>query len=262
LDDKIELNRRMNATLEEMARALFRAWFVDFDPVYARAAGEAPAHMPPETAALFPDSFGDDGLPMGWRMGTLGEVATSPRRGVKPADIDPTTPYIGLEHMPRRSVALDSWEGASKVGSQKSAMRRGEFLFGKLRPYFHKVGIVPVDGICSTDIVVVAPKKLEWAAFVLSVISSDEFVEHTNGSSSGTRMPRTSWKDMAAFRVAMPQRQAALAFEERCRPMRERILANIYESRTLADLRDALLPRLMSGELRVRDAEAMVGGGV
>jgi type I restriction enzyme S subunit len=262
LDDKIELNRRMNATLEEMARALFRAWFVDFDPVHARAAGEAPAHLPPETAALFPDSFGEDGLPEGWRMGILGEVATSPRRGVKPADIDPTTPYIGLEHMPRRSVALDSWEGASKVGSQKSAMRRGEFLFGKLRPYFHKAGIVPVDGICSTDIVVVAPKKLEWAAFVLSVISSDEFVEHTNGSSSGTRMPRTSWKDMAAFSVAMPQRQAALAFEERCRPMRERILANIHESRTLADLRDALLPRLMSGELRVRDAEAMVGGGV
>ena len=65
LDDKIENNRRMNETLEEMARAIFKSWFVDFDPVHAKAAGNAPAHMDAETAALFPSSFGDDGLPMG-----------------------------------------------------------------------------------------------------------------------------------------------------------------------------------------------------
>lgn len=257
LDDKIELNRAMNATLEEMARGLFRSWFVDFDPVHARAAGEAPAGLSPETAALFPDSFAEDGLPVGWRMGRLGDIAVAPKRGVKPDAIDPSTPYIGLEHMPRRSVALDAWEAASKVGSQKSMMRQGEFLFGKLRPYFHKVGIVPVDGICSTDIVVVAPKDAEWAGFVLSVISSDAFVDHTNASSSGTRMPRTNWRDMAAFEVALPSTREAAAFERICNPMRQRIVANIHESRTLAELRDALLPRLMSGELRVREAEEM-----
>ena len=77
LDDKIELNRRMNATLEEMAPALFRSWFVDFDPVHARAAGQPPAHMQPETAALFPDSFGDDGLPEGWRMGSVADLVVT-----------------------------------------------------------------------------------------------------------------------------------------------------------------------------------------
>jgi len=74
LDDKIELNRRMSATLEEMARALYRSWFVDYDPVHARALGQPPGHMEPTTAALFPDSFGPDGLPKGWEMSTIGEV--------------------------------------------------------------------------------------------------------------------------------------------------------------------------------------------
>jgi type I restriction enzyme S subunit len=260
LDDKIELNRRMNETLEGMARALFRSWFVDFDPVHARAAGEAPAHMPPETAALFPARFNDDGLPEGWGDGVLGDVADASRRGVHPSQVAPETPYIGLEHMPKRTIALDSWESAGKVGSQKSIMRVGEFLFGKLRPYFHKVGIVPVDGICSTDIVVVRPRSQAWAGFVLAVISSDEFVDFTNASSSGTRMPRTNWKDMARFRVAIPTADVADAFEAISGPWRDKILQNIHESRTLAALRDALLPKLMSGELRVRDAEAMVEG--
>lgn len=76
LADKIELNRRMCATLEAMARALFRSWFVDFDPVRAKAEGQAPAHMDAATAALFPDRFGDDGLPVGWRRGAISDLFT------------------------------------------------------------------------------------------------------------------------------------------------------------------------------------------
>lgn len=258
LDDKIELNRRTCATLEAMARALFRSWFVDFDPVHAKAVGEAPAHMDPATAALFPDRFGEDGLPEGWREGMLGAIGDAPRVGVDPATVAPETPYIGLEHMPRRSVVLDAWDQAAGVGSQKSMMRAGDFLFGKLRPYFHKVGIAPVDGVCSTEIVVVRPKHPAWAAFVLAVISSDEFVEHTNASSAGTRMPRTNWRDMGAYPLTLPPTDVAQAFERITAPFRAEIVAKVHENRTLATLRDTLLPRLMSGELRVREAEARV----
>lgn len=258
LDDKIELNRRMAATLEEMARALYRSWFVDFDPVKAKAEGLAPAFMDEATAALFPDRLGDDGLPEGWRRGHLSDVALNPRTGVKPEQIDPSTPYIGLEHMPRRSIRLGDWGAAENVGSQKSAMRRDDFLFGKLRPYFHKVGISPVDGICSTDIIVVRPKAPEWASFVLSVISSDAFVEHTNAGSSGTRMPRTNWKDMGRYDVVLPPVAVAAAFEAALSSMRDRIVASVHEARTLAALRDTLLPKLMSGELRVGEAREQV----
>lgn len=258
LDDKIELNRRMAGTLEEMARALYRSWFVDFDPMKAKAEGLAPAFMDEATAALFPDRFGDDGLPEGWNFGKLGDVAITPRNGVKPEQIDPDTPYIGLEHMPRRSIALFDWGTAADISSQKSLMSKGDFLFGKLRPYFHKVGIVPIDGFCSTDIVVVRPKSPDWGSFVLAVISSDEFVEHTNSGSSGTRMPRTSWGEMARYEVVLPNPEIVARFEEITKPWRDRIVEIARENRTLAALRDTLLPKLMSGELRVSEAREQV----
>ncbi len=258
LDDKIELNRRMSATLEEMARSLYRSWFVDFDPVHAKMEGRQPAFMDEATAALFPERFGEDGLPEGWTHGCLGDVAVNPRTVVKPDQIDPSTPYIGLEHMPKRCITLGDWGSAGDIGSQKSAMSKGDFLFGKLRPYFHKVGISPVDGICSTDIIVVRPATTAWGAFVLSVISSDEFVEHTNAGSSGTRMPRTNWKDMARYETVIPSEEVATAFEAILAPVRARIIEGVHEAKTLAALRDSLLPKLMSGEIRIGAAREQI----
>jgi len=261
LDDKIALNRRMNETLEGLARALFKDWFVDFGPTRAKASGAKP-DLPPETLSLFPDRLDDNGLPEGWEMGALADIAQSPRRGVKPADVGEDTPYIGLEHMPRRSIALTDWDGAAKVSSNKSRFRKGEFLFGKLRPYFHKVGVAAVDGICSTDIVVVTPKAEEWAALTLACISSDDFVEYTNAGSTGTKMPRTSWKIMGAYEMCIPHRELAQAYQTLVGPMIEKIIENIHQSRTLAQTRDLLLPKLMSGALRVGAAEEIVEGAL
>ena len=169
----------MNETLEAMARAIFKDWFVDFGPTRAKAEGRAP-YLAPKLWDLFPDALDDEDKPEGWKQGTLANVADSPRRGVSPADVAVDTPYIGLGHMPRRSIALSEWDGAGNVTSNKSVFKEGEFLFGKLRPYFHKVGFAPFDGICSTDIVVVIPRASDWAAFTLACLSSDEFVEYTD----------------------------------------------------------------------------------
>lgn len=256
--DKIELNRQMNETLEEMARSTFKSWFVDFDPVVAKAAGQAPAHMSADTAALFPATFNEKGLPDGWEEGLLGNVATNPKRIVKPDQVHRETPYIGLEHMPRKSVALGEWEFADKVTSTKTEFKKGEFLFGKLRPYFHKVGIAPINGICSTDIVVVAPKQPHWSAFTLACISTTEFVNYTNQASTGTKMPRTSWKIMSDYSLVLPPKEVAEAFENFANPLLQKITANIHQNNTLADLRDTLLPKLMSGEIRLRDVEKAV----
>lgn len=258
LDDKIELNRKTAATLEAMARALYRSWFVDFDPVHAKSQGRPPAHMDPATAALFPDTFGEDGLPEGWRNGTLGDVARNVRDQIQPSEVDAETPYIGLEHIPRRALSISDWGTAEKVSSAKTAMRRGQFLFGKLRPYFHKVGLVPADGICSTDILVIEARANHLRALVANVISSDEFVSNADSSSSGTRMPRANWRDMARFEIALPNDNVARAFSREVNPMHERLLSIIEENRTLATLRDTLLPRLMSGDLRVGEAREQV----
>lgn len=264
LDDKIELNRRMIETLEAMARSLFKSWFVEFDPVRAKAEGRDPG-LPKLVADLFPARFVDSELgelPEGWEVGKLGDVAEHPRRGVQAESIDPDMPYIALEHMPKRCVALSDWGVAKGLESNKYEFRKGEILFGKLRPYFHKVGVAPIDGVCSTDIVVVAPQEPHWFAFVLGLVSSDKFVEYTNAGSTGTKMPRTSWADMARYELARPPTLIASAFTEMIRPSVERIIAGIHESRSLAALRDALLPKLISGELRVKHAEKFIGRAV
>ncbi len=212
----------------------------------------------PSIAALFPDRFVDSELgeiPKGWEVGKLTDVAEHPRRGVQPNDINLETSYIALENMPKRCIALSEWSTAVGVGSNKYEFRRGEFLFGKLRPYFHKVGIAPVGGVCSTDIVVVAPNANFWSSFVLFCISSDEFVAYTDQTSTGTRMPRTSWKTMGQFEICLPTESLAALFQSIAQPMIDRIIANCHESRALAILRDTLLPKLVSGELRLRGRE-------
>ena len=254
LDDKIELNRRMSETLEEMARALFRSWFVDFDPMRAKAEGR-PSGLPPALDALFPASFEASELgeiPAGWEVQTLGDIAVERRLAVSLGAMAPETPYIGLDHMPRRSIALSEWGTAEGLASNKSSFEQGDILFGKLRPYFHKVGVAPLDGVCSTDIVVLSPASDGWFGFVLGHASSDEFVDYTDAGSTGTRMPRTKWKDMARYSIPLPDRTLAVAFTERVEAWVTRIASAIHESRALAEQRDALLPRLVSGRINTR----------
>ena len=263
LDDKIELNRRMSETLEAMARALFKAWFVDFEPVRAKMEGrwqrgQSLPGLPAHLYDIFPDRLVESELgeiPEGWDVGRLGDVAQSPRRTVQPDRIEPDTPYIALEHMPRHSITLSDWSTADGLESNKFEFKKCEILFGKLRPYFHKVGVAPVDGVCSTDIVVVTPILSAWFGFVLGHVSSDVFVKYTDAGSTGTKMPRTSWADMARYEIVLPPEPVAEIFSKIVHPSIDRLIACIHESRTLAAIRDALLPKLISGEIRVKDAE-------
>ena len=254
LDDKIELNRRTNETLEAMARALFKSWFVDFAPVRAKAEGRDTG-LPDHIANLFPDRLVDSELgeiPEGWRVGKLANMSTASRQGVDPANLDGDMPYIGLEHMPRRSISLADWGNVEKVTSNKSIFKKGDILFGKLRPYFHKVGVAPIDGVCSTDIVVIVPKAMEWSAFATACVSSVDFIDYTDRSSTGTKMPRTSWKTMSAYPLCLPETPVIRAFQNIVQPILDRIITNIHEVRPLSALRGTLLPKLVSGQLRVR----------
>lgn len=256
LDDKIQLNRKMNATLEQIAQALFRSWFIDFDPVKAKAAGKQPQGIDAETAALFPSEFEQSELgmiPKGWRSGKLGEICYNYRETVSPEKIDPTTLYIGLEHMPRKSIALDEWSTGSLVESGKSRFIGGDILFGKLRPYFHKVGIAPIDGICSTDILVIRPKDINYFGIALSYLSSVEIISYADRLSNGAKMPRISWNDLAVYEIPIPPQQIVKIFSETISCIVGRIRANILEFKVLSSIRDIVLPQLISGKLRVYD---------
>ncbi len=261
LDDKIELNRQMNETLEAVARALFKSWFVDFDSVRAKMEGRDTG-LPRDIADLFPDRLVDSEMgevPEGWEVATLGDIAALRRKGVDPASEASDTPYIGLADMPRGSIALPNWGAAGSVSSRKSVFKAGDILFGKLRPYFHKVGIAPVDGLCSTDIVVLGARQPKWSALVLACVSSSAFVAHTSQTATRTKMPRTSWPAMRRYQLCRPTDNVASEFQRLDSPMLRRIVGNVHASRTLVALRDALLPQLISGKLRVQAAQEFIG---
>jgi len=281
LDDKIELNRRMNATLESMAQALFKSWFVDFDPVIDNAlvtGNPIPEEFSEraetrrkalidgtanrETAKQFPASFKlteELGwIPEGWEVEELGKLAQNIREGVDPKTIPEETPYVGLEHIDKQSFSLSRWGVATDIDSHKSYFSSEDFLFGKLRPYFHKVCQVNSDGICSTDILVIRQRYAEDAGYVGCQIFEPEFVEYANLRSTGTRMPRASWKDMAKYEIACPPQSLRKVFNIQVKHIREKCAKAVAENQTLNKLRDTLLPKLISGELRIPKVEKLV----
>jgi type I restriction enzyme S subunit len=254
LDDRITLLRETNATLEAIAQALFKSWFVDFDPVRAKLEGRAPEGMDEATARLLPNSFEESELglvPRGWRVGVLGDVAQTNRKQLQPSDLHAGLHYVGLEHIPRQSLSLTDWGTADGLESAKAAFSAGDILFGKLRPYFHKVVVAPFDGVCSTDILVCQAKLSCYYGFVAMQLFSVALIDYADRLSNGAKMPRVGWKDLAAYPVVVPSESVAIEFTEAIDPLLARMKANVHEAQNLATLRDTLLPRLISGQLRL-----------
>ena len=259
LDDRITLLRETNATLEAIAQALFKSWFVDFDPVRAKQEGRTPDGMDDATAALFPDSFEESefGLvPTGWRVGALGDIARTARQQLKVSELHGGLRYVGLEHIPRKSLTLTDWGNAEGLESAKAAFSEGDILFGKLRPYFHKVVVAPFAGVCSTDILVCQPVVEEHFGVVAMHLFSDSLIAYADRLSNGAKMPRVNWKDLAAYPICVPSITVAASFSETLSPLFARLKKNTLQAQTLATLRDTLLPRLISGQLRLPEAEA------
>ena len=256
LDDKIELNRRMNATLEAMARALFQSWFVDFDPVRAKLDGRQPEGMDKATAALFPTNFQEsplDEIPNGWRLGTLGELVQLRTDRVDATPAKNITRYIALEDMPSKSINLSNFQLGSAVNSSITAFKKGDILFGSMRPYFHKVGLASFDGITRTTTFVLRPQKDCFRNFSLMHFFSDDVVAHATTASVGTTIPYVRWDSIESYRIPIPPDSLLEAFEKTVSPLVQCIAGQGEEAHTLATLRDTLLPKLLSGELSVGD---------
>jgi type I restriction enzyme, S subunit len=265
LDDRITLLRETNATLEAIAQALFMSWFVDFDPVRAKQQGLVPTGMDESTAALFPDSFEESALglvPKGWGTGVLGDVVKTVRSQLQPAELNAAIHYIGLEHLPRKSLSLTNWDSAEGLESAKAKFSEGDILFGKLRPYFHKVVVAPFDGVCSTDILVCQPTQRAFYCFAAMHLFSTEIISYADRLSNGAKMPRISWGDIAAYPLVAPTNAIASAYNDTAAPLLEVIKGNVFQAQTLATLRDTLLPRLISGQLRLPKAAAEMAEAV
>jgi type I restriction enzyme S subunit len=233
-DDLIENNRRRMALLEEAARQLYREWFVRL---------RFPGHEHTRIT---------NGVPKGSEPKKLGDLCEEVRESVEPGALEPDTPYIGLEHMPRRSISLSEWGTAEQVTSSKHRFREGEILFGKIRPYFHKVGIAFLDGVASSDAIVIRPLDAKLCGVVLMTVSSDPFVAVTAQTmKEGAKMPRADWKQMQEYVVPLPPDGLLSDFEDTIRSIVEQLKTLAFANQKLRAARDLLLPRLMSGEIAV-----------
>jgi len=277
-DDKIDNNRRMNETLEEMARAIFKSWFVDFDPVHAKAAGNAPAHMDADTAALFPSSFGDDGLPVGWEKKQFGDLVSNTIGGdwgketaddkhkdqvyiIRGTDI-PSVRKNGKGNVPLRWVdpkkltTRKLCEGDIVIevsgGSPTQPTGRSLLITKEVLDRFD-FPLIPTS-FCR----LMRPKDDKYTVFLHQHLSNLyqnggtwEYQNQSTGIANFQTMYFLSNED-----VIVPSDQILAAFNSLLLPILTK--ANNNENIVLAELRDTLLPKLMSGEIRVKDAEREV----
>ena len=239
-DELIENNQRRIRILEDMARSLYREWFVHF---------RYPGH---ENDALVESSLGP--IPRGWTARTIEHLVEQVKTTVDPTTIDPSSPAVGLEHIPRRQLTLSSWGVAGDVVSRKSVFKEGDLLFGKIRPYFHKVSVAPLDGICSTDVIVLRAIEQHWGMAVLTTFS-DDFVANATQTSNGTKMPRADWKVIKDFPVAVPPTEVAQRFTALSHDALGTAQRLMLQGRRLAAVRDLLLPKLVTGRIDVSDLD-------
>lgn len=266
LDCKIELNRKMSATLEATARALFTAWFVDFYPVRAKAAGRDTGFAP-EIADLFPDALEREPcnlglIPLGWRSRAVSEVL----------DVNPSTslagveiaPYLDMANVPTRGFAVK--RVVDRHVSSGSRFTNGDTLLARITPCLENGKTTFVDflddaqiGWGSTEFMVLRPHRPLPAEYGYLLARDEGFrkfaIGKMTGSSGRQRVPADA---LDSYFVASPPDEVAEAFGGIVTPFFKRMTAANVESRTLAALRDALLPKLISGELRVSEAERIL----
>ncbi len=267
LDDKIELNRRMNRTLEKMATAIFKSWFIDFDPVRAKVEGQDTG-LPKEIADLFPDSFEDSEIgpiPKGWDLKPIGEAVRCVG-GATPSTKNPEFweggkhPFVTPKDMSslQSPVILDSERHITDAGVDKISSKQlpvGTVILSSRAPIgYLGVATVPVSVnqgviamICDGDL----PNLyvLHWTAANMDLIKS---------RAGGTTFAEISKRNFRPIPVLVPVKPVLDAFMTNVAPLHERITLNVRQNYRLARLRDTLLPKLLNGELEVPDAEELV----
>jgi type I restriction enzyme, S subunit len=270
LDNKIELNRRMNETLEAMARSLFKSWFVDFEPVRAKAEGRDPG-LPKPLADLFPARLVDSDhgeIPEGWEVGRFCDVVEHIREQENPLSF----PGALFQHF--SIPAFDEGQTAKSeygegIKSLKSRVPPGVILVSKLNPEIERVWMVDVRpegerAVCSTEFLVLRARPPFTRGYVYCLARSTLFRQQIEGLVTGTSKShqRAQVESILNLAAVMPPSSIVAIFDRLADGMLARTLECRRDSRMLGAVRDTLLPKLVSGELRVKDAERVAGGAI
>ncbi len=224
IDDKIELNIAINENLEQQAQAIFKSWFVDFEPF----------------GGVMPDE---------WRTGSLSEICVYSKDKVNIEDLTLDT-YYSTENM------QSNRQGAAQATTlptikQTTACKKGDVLISNIRPYFKKIIYCFADCGCSTDVLCFVPNKSEYSVFLYCALYSDKFFDYMVAGSKGTKMPRGDKQQIMMYPICIPSTKYVEQFSKAIAPMLETVYTNRLEANNLAILRDTLLPKLMNGEIDV-----------
>lgn len=247
LDDKIELNRKMNETLEQLANTLFKSWFVDFDPVHAKAAGRQPSGMDKATADLFPDSFVDSELgkiPKGWRAASIYEIAEVIYGAPFASGLFNTAsagrPLVRIRDLASEEPAVFTTE----IHPKGYLLKPGDIavgMDGEFRAYLW----AGQESWLNQRVCVFAPKPGFSNAFVRSSIIKP--LAEVEATETATTVIHLGKNDIDRFKVVVPETSVNVAFAKTCQGWYNQIVSNRKQSRSLSELRDTLLPRLLSG---------------
>lgn len=265
LDNKMELNRRMNATLEAMARTLFQSWFVNFDPVHAKLAGRQPAGLDPAIAALFPASFHDSSLgkiPKGWQAAKLKELTSKIGSGATPRGggavyVENGTALIRSQNVHDHEFR---WEGLARLSDQSAAdlsnveVRVGDILFNITGDSILRTCIVDPSALparVNQHVAIIRAADSVPPRYLHLYMAQPRVKEFLLGLNAGATRPAVTKGHLEGVEALRPSAEVLAAFETLTTPVFRQIEANRTQSRTLATLRDALLPKLLSGELAI-----------
>lgn len=236
-DDLIEVNKKRIQLLEDMAEELYKEWFVRF---------------------RFPDwenTEFEKGLPSSWQRVAINNLCREIRKPVKLHSLEKNERYVGLEHLSRRDFCIYEYTTTDTVDSDKLEFNKLDILFGKIRPYLHKVCLAHFSGVCSTDTIVLRPADKNTLLYVLFTVSSDAFIDLATVSAKGTKMPRADWAYLKKMEVLLPPQNILDKFNAICEPMLENIFSSLEQISVLKNIKANLIPRLMSGKLSVEDLD-------
>ncbi|MBW4625981.1 MAG: restriction endonuclease subunit S [Brasilonema octagenarum HA4186-MV1] len=267
LDDKIELNREMNQTLEAIARAIFKSWFVDFDPVRAKMEGRQPAGMDAATAELFPSEFEESALgiiPKGWRVDSFDKIVHILSGGTPKTSVSEywngNILWFSVKDAPNKSdvFVIDTEKRITQLGVDKSAAQilpKGTTII-TARGTVVKLALIGVEMAMNQSCFGIKGKNSYTDLFIYYHLSSviTELQHKTHGSVFDTINRQT----FTSVKAVIPPKEIAQAFDKLVKPLMDKLLVNLFESRTLASIRDTLLPKLLSGEIRVKEAEKVI----
>jgi len=248
INQKIEINNKINAQLEAMAKLIYDYWFVQFD--FPDANGKP--YKSSGGKMVYNEELKRE-IPEGWDVESLDYFVELIANTVSPTQMCSKTLYIGLEHIPRKTIIMANWVSADKVNSNKIAFKKMDILFGKIRPYFHKVGVSFIDGVTSTDTIVLRAKQPEYHGLALQTVFTERFVATASNSSTGSKMPRADWEVLKSYKVPAPSVKVLCSYQSMFDNFLDEMENNITQNRELIELRDWVLPMLMNGQVTIKE---------